>query len=125
VSAKALTSLDIRKVGTKEWQLLAPLIVLVVIDGKSYLIRVPPGFVTDFASVPRLPLAFFLFGGIGDLSATVHDWLYYTGEYPREVCDAIFRELLRCVDGASAFRANGMYAGVRVGGSKFYAPSTT
>ena len=122
MSASVLTSLDIRKVGTKEWQLLAPLVVLVVVDGKSYLIRVPPGFVTDFASVPRLPLIFFLFGGIGEISATVHDWLYYTGEFPREVCDKIFRELLDHVDRAGAFRANGMYAGVRVGGSKFYAP---
>ncbi len=123
MSASVLTSLDVRKVGTKEWQLLAPLVVMVTIDGVGYLVRVPPGFVTDFASVPRIPLAFWLFGGTGDISATVHDYLYYTRMYPREVCDAIFREILRECEGAGAFRAGAMHLGVRVGGGSAYAGS--
>lgn len=119
MSAKVLTSLDVRKVGDKEWILLAPLVVSVTFAGKSYLVRVPPGFITDFASVPRIPLAFWLFGGIGDISATVHDYLYYSGEYPREVCDGIFKEILES-EGAGFFRRNMMHLGVRVGGASRY-----
>lgn len=112
--------MDVRKVGRKEWEFTAPLIILVVLDGVTYLIRVPPGFKTDFASVPRIPLAFWLFGGIGDYAAGAHDWLYYTAEYPRDICDAIFREILIYVDDAGETRANLMHLGVRVGGAKFY-----
>ena len=121
MSAKLLSSLDVRKLDKKRWLFLAPMVVLVVVDGVSYLIRVPPGFQTDFASVPRIPLAFFLFGGIGDYAATCHDWLYTTREYPREICDAIFREILVCVDETSGVRAHAMHMGVRVGGGKAYA----
>lgn len=121
MSAKVLTTLDVRKVEGKIWEMLSPLVFMVVVDGVSYLIRVPPGFRTDFASVPRIPIAFFLFGGIGDYAATCHDWLYTTREYPREICDAIFREILLHVDKTSAFRANSMHLGVRLGGGKAYA----
>lgn len=115
--AKFLTTLDVRCLGGKEWMVLAPFVVIV--GGK--LIRVPSGFVTDFASVPRIPLAFFLFGGIGDRAATVHDWLYSTGEVPRQKADEILKLLLEA-EGAGGFRSSMMYAGVRVGGGSHYKP---
>jgi len=40
------------------------------------IIIVPKGFETDFSSVPRLPLAFWLFGAIGDEEGALHDYLY-------------------------------------------------
>lgn len=115
-----LTSLDVRCLGNKEWALLAPFVVVV----KGKLIRVPLGFVTDFASVPRIPLAFTLFGGIGDRAATVHDWLYSTGEVSRQEADEILKTLL-VAEGAGGLRASLMYAGVRVGGGAHYKPSST
>ena len=45
----------------------------------GYII-VPAGFVTDFDSVPRLPLVYLLFGGLGEREAILHDWLY-SGEH--------------------------------------------
>jgi hypothetical protein len=39
------------------------------------LIIVPTGFITDFASVPRLPFAYWLTGDTAHASAVVHDWL--------------------------------------------------
>lgn len=120
MSASRFTSLDVRKVGDKDWLMLAPLVMLVVVDGVSYLIRVPPGFITDFASVPRIPLAFWLFGGIGDYAAAVHDWLYTSGEYPRDICDKLFREILHHVDGTSWARAEAMYRAVRLAGGSRY-----
>lgn len=40
------------------------------------LVLVPPRYVTDFASVPRLPFMYLLFGGQSDAEATLHDFLY-------------------------------------------------
>lgn len=120
MSAQLLTTMDVRKVGRKDWEFTAPMFLFVVLDGVEYLIRVPSGFVTDFASVPRIPLAFWLFGGIGDYAAAVHDWLYTEAKYPRELCDDIFREILVYVDEAGETRASLMRLGVRLGGAKFY-----
>lgn len=117
VKARFLTSLDVRYIDGKDWMLLAPLIVM----AGDNLIRVPSGFVTDFASVPRIPLAFMLFGNIGHRSATVHDWLYSTGEVSRQEADEILKELLS-EEGAGGIRANLMYAGVRLGGASHYKP---
>lgn len=114
-----LTSLDVRYLDGKDWVLLAPLVVV----AKDRLIRVPAGTVTDFASVPRLPLAFLLFSGIGDRAATVHDYLYQTGQVTREEADAIFKELLQA-EGAGTITSNLMYAGVRVGGASHYQSAT-
>lgn len=122
MAAERFTTLDVRKVeeSVRDWQLLSPFAVLVTIGDKTYHIYVPAGFITDFASVPRIPLAFMLFGGIGDYAAVVHDWLYRNGLYTREECDAIFWELLVYVDKTSVFRANLMRVGVRIGGASSY-----
>jgi hypothetical protein len=120
MSATKLTEFEVRKVGKKDWEFLTAFIVLVVVDGVEYLIRVPPKFVTDFASVPRLPLVFMMFGGIGDYAAGVHDYLYSTAEYPRDICDAIFREILICLDDTSDAAAWAMHKGVRLGGAAQY-----
>jgi hypothetical protein len=85
-------------------------------------IDVPAGFISDFASVPRVPIVFEMFGGdIGDdPAAALHDYLYSTRKYPRETCDAIFKEALRAC-GVSAWRAYAMWLGVRAGGDSHYA----
>lgn len=72
-----LTDLDVKRLpdkdGRKQWKLIAPLIY----ESKTVgLIVVPTGFITDFASVPRLPLVYWFFGGRGDAEAVLHDWLY-------------------------------------------------
>lgn len=79
------------------------------------IITVPHGFQTDFASVPRLPLAFMLAGGKADEAAVVHDLLYTTKAVPRKVADAIFHEAIATL-GYSGFTSSIMYAGVRLGG---------
>lgn len=112
---KFLTPLDVRDRDDHVWTLLAPFIV----EHDKTIDSVPAGFETDFASVPRLPVTFMLFGNIGHRAATWHDWAYKTGAYPREECDAIFRELL-IAEGVSTFRAYSMYIGVRVGGESHY-----
>lgn len=113
-----LTSLDIRDIDDHNWQLIAPFCV----DVDGVLICAPAGMITDFASVPRLPLAYMLLGNIGHRAAVIHDHLYASGEIPRADADAIFRAIL-LAEGVSSFRAGLMYAGVRVAGGRYYNPT--
>lgn len=93
--------------------LLAPVQYESKLTGKTY--TVPAGFNTDFASVPRVPVAFLLTGGTADRPAIVHDFLYRTGAEDRKTCDAIFAEAMEAT-GVAAWRRGLMWAGVRVGG---------
>jgi hypothetical protein len=80
-------------------------------------ITVPKDFRTDFASVPRLPLAYMVVGGKGARAAVVHDFLYSGGlEVTRAQADAVFREAL-AASGYGRIVRGLMYAGVRVGGA--------
>lgn len=84
------------------------------------MIIVPEGFVTDYASVPRAPLTYWLFGGIGDEAAVVHDFLYSIGTHPRSLADDVYAEaLIAC--GVPAWRRGPMWAAVRAFGAARYA----
>jgi hypothetical protein len=76
---------------------------------------VPAGFVTDFASVPRLPVAFFLAGGLAHKAAVIHDWLYTVHTTDRATADAVFQDAAKAC-GVSGWRAWVMWLGVRAGG---------
>ena len=52
---------------------------------------VPPGFVTDLSSVPKL-FRFYLSKGEAAPAAVRHDYKYYTGEGTRKENDQTFRE---------------------------------
>ena len=80
--------------------------------------RIPAGSTTDLASVPRLPLAYSLFGGRGRRAAILHDYLY-EHRYPREYADLAFREALR--GEVPAWAGALMYGAVRVFGGRYYA----
>ncbi len=99
------------------WTLLAPLEY--VSDLLNRVITVPTGFVTDFASVPRIPIAYLLTGDSGHEAAVVHDFLYTSHEVERDLADAVFREALLC-GGEPGWRAWAMWVGVRIGGGGPY-----
>jgi hypothetical protein len=100
--------------GRGTWQLLAPLLYLS--DVLKGLVTVPLGFVTDFASVPRIPVAFWLAGDCAHAAAVLHDWLYTSHQVDRGTADAVLREAAM-VGGVPAWRAWTMWAGVRIGGA--------
>jgi hypothetical protein len=89
-----------------------------VVDGQ--VIRVPAGFVTDFASVPwglwnlEPPL------GDAAKAAVIHDYLYASrglgGRYSRAQADAIFREALGAL-GVPLWKRTLLWAAVRLGGA--------
>jgi hypothetical protein len=96
--------------GTKRhWKLLEPLVYQSDLDGT---IMVPAGFLTDFSSVPRLPLAYLIAGNRGHRAAVVHDHLYTLGLGDRATADAVLLEALP-LDGVSASVAMMMFEAVR------------
>jgi hypothetical protein len=88
-----------------------------ILDG---CVTVPKGYVTDLASVPKLPLTWFLAGGTGAEAAVIHDWLYMTHAangkaIKRSTADAVFSEAIKA-SGDTAAPAGLMWLAVRVGG---------
>jgi len=79
-------------------------------------IRVPSGFITDFASVPWIFRWFFpVMGTLSDKPAVLHDWLYVTESFDRKTCDELFYKALK-ERGVSRWKAWSMYKAVRLGG---------
>lgn len=77
------------------WTLSSALIYKSDIVG---LIVVPVGFETDFASVPRLPLFFALWGDRAHSEAVLHDFLYRIDCLPpatRLEADHVFLEAMK------------------------------
>lgn len=75
MKVKFLTTLDVRQIDDKQVVLIHPFVV--DIDGQ--LVRIPSGFVTDYASVPRVPVAYLVAGDKGSKAAVLHDYLYSLG----------------------------------------------
>lgn len=88
-------------------------------DLAKRVIAVPAGFPTDLASVPRLPIVYWLSGGTSTEAAVVHDWLYRSHLLPRDVADAVLREA-SAVTGVPAWRRWMMWAGVRAFGGAYW-----
>lgn len=117
--SRFLTPLDARRIedtshdGRGTWRLLAPLVYESDLAGIT--VTAPEGFVTDLASVPRLPFAYLLTGGVGHAAAVIHDVLYTKHQVVRSTADDIFHEAL-LVLGIPRWQAALMWVGVRLGG---------
>lgn len=110
-----LTSLCWDQIGVQSYILTAPL--RYKSNLAEALIEVPAKFVTDGESCPRyLPIINSLFGNVAEEPAVVHDWLYYTAVYTRDMADKVLLEAMDLIPGLPAWRKNGIYYGLRVGG---------
>lgn len=79
--------------GGKYWILLQPLIFE---SERHGLITVPMGFKTDFASVPRIPVVYSMFGNTSHNAAVIHDWLYSGNvKISRKRADEVFIDAMR------------------------------
>ena len=121
--AKFVTPLDVEMIeGTdpQTWRVLKP---FVFESDKQGIIVVPSDFVTDFASVPRIPFAYFLTGNTAHQAAVVHDWLYTPpAKMSRKAADDVFVEACKA-SGIAGWRASLMWLGIRIGGGdRFQAP---
>ena len=85
-------------------------------------ISIPKGFVTDFASIPRLPLTWIVGSpatGKYRRAAVVHDYLYFKKETDRDICDKVFREAME-EDNTPSWKKNIVYSAVRLFGKFYY-----
>lgn len=125
MNAKFLTDLECKLIEDgwwrRTWELIAPLKYFSALAGEVIVVRA--GFRTDFASVPRLPLMWWLVGSTQQRPAVIHDWLYRgqkcTKTWSRKKCDQVFLEAMR-VEGANLVHRQLMYAAVRVAGWRAY-----
>ena len=79
-------------------------------------VRVPVGFVTDFASVPRLFWSLFRPDGLYAYAAVVHDYLYWEKPIAKEKADNIFKFLMQNFNIAESSIFT-LYNAVRLGGA--------
>lgn len=113
-----LTALNVAKVreagstGRTAWRLQTDLAYLSELYG---MIVVDAGFETDFASVPRVPFAFWLAGGTAEASAVIHDYLvrrhYTMCKISWRGAADVFREAMKH-EGVPAWRRWLMYQAV-------------
>ena len=102
-----------------KWEILRPLVFRSVVADETFV--VPAGYRTDLSSVPRIPVVYWLFGGVADEEGVLHDFLYSTRKVSRKLADEVFAEAMAAM-GVPAWRRGPMWLGVRLGGSRHYAP---
>ena len=111
-----LTKLRVEEIDDGRWRLLSKLVYVSSLAG---VIEVPAGFETDFASVPRVPVAYWLFGDVAHEAAVIHDFLYSTGAVPRAMADGVLLEAME-ITGIPHWRRLPIYWAVRMGGASHY-----
>ena len=114
--AEFLSALDVELCDNDAiWVLRQPLIYQSDIVGR---IEVKQGFQMDFASVPRLPLVYDLFGDRAHFESVLHDWLYTKDAMPDVTysqANKVFLEAMK-VRGKPFYIRYPMYYAVCAGG---------
>jgi hypothetical protein len=126
-----LTPLKLEKLEGDRWSVDKPFVVefdtndlflasvpWVYSTGPGCVLTVPAGFSNDMASVPRLPLAYWLAGDTAHRSGVVHDYLYSV-KAPRDLADEVFMACMKA-EGVPGWRRSLMYAAVRAFGGNYY-----
>ncbi len=99
----------------KTWVILRPFSYDVGNIGSGDTVKVRTGFMTDFASIPRLLWIFLPRWGKYGNAAVIHDWLYWTQKRSRKKADGIMLEGMRVLK-VPAWQKYSIYIAVRVFG---------
>lgn len=99
---------------------MSRLIVTPLTDGNTWVLAspfrsAPLGFMTDFASIPRIFWWALPKWGVYGFAAVVHDWLYWSQLGTRYEADRRLRKLM-VADHTPAWQVALIYAGVRLFG---------
>jgi len=126
--------IDATQLAPGVWQTNRAMYYHLLEDGKPTIeIVIGANFVTDFCSVPRIPFAYLMFGGLADWAGMLHDSLYspWTGvcvnelvsrkviEITRSWADDVLEAALKAC-GIDWFSRKMMYAAVRLKGGDYY-----
>jgi hypothetical protein len=114
-----LTPLRLEKEDGDKWHVLEQFAA----KADDRKITVPGGWITDLASVPRLPLAYLVAGGRAPKAAVLHDYLYAT-QAGRDYADDVFLAAMRA-EGISWCVSRLMYWAVRGFGEPYYKKKAT
>ena len=107
------TELCLKVIGDQAFEVLEPL----VYDNGLVIIQVNPKFDFDGASIPKALWSVIgspMTGGY-QRAGCLHDALYASEYFPREVCDKLFLEAMKS-DGVSYIKRTAMYNAVRLFG---------
>jgi len=101
-------------IGKGQWELTSPFEYR---TGGNLTIKIPEGFITDGASIPKFAYSIIGSPWTGKYAkiSVVHDFLYKKHLYPRKVSDKIFLNGMKIL-GVSWWRRRIMYTAVRLGG---------
>lgn len=94
------------------------------IGDTDFVITVPAGFVTDFASVPRMFWSVLPPAGKYQLAAVVHDFLYWDQGCTREQADALLRAAM-IESQVEPVKREIIYEAVRRGGQNAWTTNAT
>ena len=116
---KFTDELIVRSFG-KKWELVEPFCFYYTEFYKiTKKITIPKGFITDFASTPRILYPIFPPIGIYNKACIIHDYLYQEKTFPRKTCDLYFLQAMKIL-GVPKWKRNLMFAAVRLFGKKYY-----
>lgn len=90
------------------------------VEWNGETILVPPGFFTDFSSVPRVVPAFIASRVDGIEASVVHDYLYATNKKPKEYADELFLEMMKLDSSMPGWRRWVMHQAVKRFGGGVY-----
>ncbi len=96
----------------RTWKLIKPFTYRI---GSKEVVSVHAGFITDFASVPRIFWSIVCPYGKQGKAAVIHDYLYQFGGYTRKEADSIFKECMTVL-GVAGWKIWVMYLAVRIFG---------
>lgn len=97
----------------RRWKLQRDFPVHIRVGVRVQSVVVPKGFVTDFASVPRILHAVFPPMGKYGAAALVHDYLCVEKPVTRKEADKVFYNIMNRHD-VKSWKAKIMYAAVRL-----------
>lgn len=118
ISRLTVEATDEHWAGRRVWKLTAPFSFDVLDLNRSgefnLSIYVKSGFLTDYASIPRVFWWIWPHDECAE-AAIVHDWIYQQTNVDRQLADSIFRIIMRVTKKPYLMRL-ALYLGVRIGG---------
>lgn len=133
IKIEYIQEINTQTVGDEKWLVTKEFCAHLNVEGQPLVIKINPGFITDFCTVPRLPFVYLILGNLAKAAGLIHDALYSNYEgihvfyaddetphfYDRHWADKIFLQALMYL-GMSFWQAQLMYRAVRILGIFYY-----
>jgi len=113
------TPLIVQLMADRKWKIEEEFVYYIgeIDSGKE--IRVPKGFITDLASVPRIFWIIFPPNGKSGKASVIHDYMYVNAIGTKEYADKTFIEAMKVL-GVGKFKRHLMYYAVKYFGRGSY-----